>query len=349
MYVCQFPSVSWREKLCYDGAIATEMIARCFVLHISVVGCGRWGSFIAWYLDHIGHSILLYGRPGSTHMQTFMRTRSNGLLTLPPSVRLTNHLSQALGWGDAMILSIGVQNVRDFLRSLPPKALTGKTLVLCMKGLEAATGKRLTEIVREECGHDFDLAIWVGPGHVQDFLQSRPNCMVIDSADQAVTARLIPLLSSDLIRFYYGRDLIGNEIGAAAKNVIGIAAGLLDGLDRASLKGALMSRGTREVARLIQAMGGNPQSAYGLAHLGDYEATVFSPFSHNRMFGESFARHQPYDSLAEGVPTTQALMVLAQQHHVDLPICQAVYEVLYQHRSLPTVLSNLFLRSLKEE
>ena len=101
-----------------------------------------------------------------------------------------------------------------------------------------------------------------------------------------------------MIRFYYGQDLIGNEIGAAAKNVIGIAAGMLDGFHLSTLKEALMSRGTREVARLIKAMGGNELSAYGLCHLGDYEATVFSEFSHNRRFGELFVQGKQSDDLS---------------------------------------------------
>ena len=96
--------------------------------------------------------------------------------------------------------------------------------------------------------------------------------MVIDSKDEDLKRRLVAEFSSDLIRYYYGQDLLGNEIGAASKNVIGIAAGMLDGLGLSTLKGALMSRGTREIARLIKAMGGNELSAYGLCHLGDYEA-----------------------------------------------------------------------------
>lgn len=114
-------------------------------------------------------------------------------------------------------------------------------------------------------------------------------------------------------RFYYGQDLIGNEIGAAAKNVVGIAAGMLDGLGLSTLKGALMARGTREIARLIDALGGNELSAYGLCHLGDYEATLFSPYSHNRMFGEKFVKNEPYTDLAEGYYAVDALLRLARR------------------------------------
>ena len=173
--------------------------------------------------------------------------------------------------------------------------------MLCMKGLETGTGKRLSTIVKEELGEGTPVAVWLGPGHVQEFTAGIPNCMVIDSEDDALKEELISAFSSQLIRFYYGRDLIGNEIGGASKNVIGIAAGMLDGLGLSSLKGALMSRGTREIARLIQAMGGNELSAYGLCHLGDYEATVFSQYSHNRRYGEAFVRGEAYTELAEGL------------------------------------------------
>ena len=136
--------------------------------------------------------------------------------------------------------------------------------------------------------------------------------------------------SSDLIRFYYGSDLIGTEIGAAAKNVMGIVAGVLDGCGYASLKGSLMSRGAWEVAKLIKAMGGNELSAYGLAHLGDYEATLFSEYSHNRKYGEMLVQGAKFAKLAEGVPTAAAMKKLGEEYGVELPITNAVYELCYQ-------------------
>ena len=173
--------------------------------------------------------------------------------------------------------------------------------------------------------------------------------MVIDSSSEAVKERLISQLSGGLIRFYYGTDLIGNEVGAAAKNVIGIAAGMLDGMGLSSLKGALMARGTREISRLIEAMGGDPRSAYGLAHLGDYEATVFSPHSHNRAFGEALARGESYTQLAEGAATAQALCRLSDRLNVELPICRAVCAVIYDHADPRQAIFTLFDRALKRE
>ena len=173
--------------------------------------------------------------------------------------------------------------------------------------------------------------------------------MVIDSEDEDVKHRLADEFSSELIRFYYGTDLIGNEIGAAAKNVVGIAAGMLDGMKRSSLKGALMSRGTREIARLIGAMGGNEISAYGLCHLGDYEATLFSPHSHNRRFGECYVTGEAYTELAEGYFTVKALVELEDKYGVELPICHAVYDILYCGADVTASLSSLFARGIKKE
>ena len=218
-----------------------------------------------------------------------------------------------------------------------------------MKGLEIETGKRLTEVVRECIQQPVGVAVWVGPGHVQDFTAGIPNCMVVDSADPTLTEYIVNTFSSELIRLYKGHDLAGTEVGAAAKNVIGIAAGMLDGLNLSSLKGALMARGAREISRLMKAMGASELSAYGLCHLGDYEATLFSSHSHNRKFGECYIRGEKFESLAEGVPTVKALVALGKKYDVDLPICRTVYAVLYDAAPPKQALQDLFARSVKGE
>ena len=218
-----------------------------------------------------------------------------------------------------------------------------------MKGIEISTGRRLSEIAKDNLDPSNKVAVWIGPGHVQEFYHGIPNCMVIDSEDEEVKMRLVNEFSSKLIRFYYGNDMIGNEIGAAAKNVIGIAAGFLDGVGLSSLKGALMARGTREVARLIGAKGGNEVSAYGLCHLGDYEATVFSKYSHNRQFGESFVKGEEFGQLAEGYYTVKALVNMGNELGIELPICNRVYEVLYEGKPVIQALDELFDRALTAE
>ena len=319
-------------------------------MKITVIGCGRWGSFIGWYLDQIGHQVSFYGPADTPHMKQYLATRTNGMVTLDPRIGLLTDLRLALD-AETVIISVPSQSFRGLLREILDTEIDvkSKTFVLCMKGIEIESGMRLSQIFEELMPPEVSLAVWLGPGHPQEFIKGVPNCMVIDSKSPSIKERLISEFKGSLIRFYFGSDLIGNEIGAAAKNVIDIAAGMLDGVGRSSLKGALMSRGTREVARLIEACGGNALSAYGLCHLGDYEATVFSKFSHNRMFGEMFARGEKFQDLAEGFYTAKAIHNLAQRLNVDMPICETVYSLLYENASMEQSLTSLFERSLKQE
>ena len=318
-------------------------------MKICVIGCGRWGSLITWYLsEKRGFDVTLYGRDGSETMQRFIKERRNDLLTLPESVKLSTDISCLL---DAVVIvnSVNSQGLSTLMSELEPLELKNKIFVLCMKGIEISTCRRLSEVVKESTDATNKVAVWLGPGHVQEFYAGIPNCMVIDSEDEEVKRLLVDSFSSELIRFYYGEDLLGNEIGAAAKNVIGIAAGMLDGKGLSTLKGALMSRGTREVARLIDKMGGNELSAYGLCHLGDYEATVFSKFSHNRAYGEALARGEKFEKLAEGHYTAKAIVSLADKYGVDMPICRCVYGIIYEGLDADRALGELFGRSIKSE
>lgn len=319
-------------------------------MNISVLGCGRWGSFIAWYLNKIGHDVRLWGRPGSYHLSEIKSSRKNAFLEFGEGIILTDDLKEAVGSAEVLVISISSQSLRSFL--LESKEIcdfSDKIIVLCMKGIEEATGKRLSEVVRECLGETQKVAAWVGPGHVQDFAKGIPNCMVIDSYEDEIKRFLVEKFSSPLIRFYYGADIIGTEIGAAAKNVMGIAAGVLDGMHYESLKGALMSRGTSEIARLIKALGGNPFSSYGLAHLGDYQATLFSEHSNNRKYGESLISGEPCTKLAEGVKTSHALVRLGEKVGVELPICTAVYEAVNGMTAPKEAITGLFLRKIKSE
>lgn len=315
---------------------------------VTVIGCGRWGTFIAWYLKEIGHQVSLYGRKTSARMQQLLSTKENEYLQIGDGLQLVTELD-GLQDAEYIVISIPAQNLQTLVEELAAQNLENKTFILCMKGIEITTGRRLSQIVSDGLSGSNHVAVWLGPGHVEEFYRGVPNCMVIDSNKELVKDMLIRDFSSDLIRFYYGTDLIGNEIGAAAKNVIGIAAGMLDGLDLSSLKGALMSRGTNEIARLIVAMGGKPSTVYGLCHLGDYEATLFSEHSHNLTFGKAWVLKKEYGKLAEGYYTVKALCNLGKGYGVELPICEAVYQILYENADPQKSLEKLFSRSLRNE
>ena len=315
---------------------------------VTVIGCGRWGTFIAWYLNKIGHKVSLYGRETSAKMKRLLETRENEYLQLSDSIELVTDL-QGIEDAEYIIISIPSQKVQAVVDEMNTCKIENKTIVLCMKGIEISTGRRLSQIVSDGLDDSNNVAVWLGPGHVEEFYRGVPNCMVIDSTKEIVKDMLIRDFHSDLIRFYYGTDLVGNEIGAAAKNVIGIAAGMLDGLDLSSLKGALMSRGTNEIAKLIVAMGGKASTVYGLSHLGDYEATLFSEHSHNLNFGKAWVLQNDYDKLAEGYYTVKAIRNLGKAYGVELPICEAVYQILYEDSNPQKILQKLFSRSLRNE
>ena len=298
-------------------------------MKISVLGCGRWGSFIAWYLSSRGNEVYSWGPEDDYSYQVLRDTGKNEYVTLDSRITLTSDLQAAVDHAEIIVISISSQGLRGFMQRIIDCGGKDKTFVLCMKGIEVSTGCRLSEVLTQSGIDANRIAVWVGPGHIQAFTQGIPNCMVIDSVNPVLKRRLADEFRSDLIRFYYGSDLIGTEIGAAAKNVMGIVAGVLDGCGYGALKGSLMARGSYEVAQLIKAMGGNELSAYGLAHLGDYEATLFSPYSHNRGYGEMLVKGETFPKLAEGVPTSAAMKKLGEQYGVELPLTNAVYELCY--------------------
>ena len=321
-------------------------------MKISVLGCGRWGSFIAWYLSRLGNEVTSWGPEGDPSYEILKNTGRNEYVALDKKIALTCDLERAVRTAEVIVISISSQGLRGFMQRIVRYPVSDKVFVLCMKGIETGTGKRLSEILTESGISPEKIAVWVGPGHIQSFVRGIPNCMVIDSENEALKIDLVTKFKSDLIRFYYGNDLIGTEIGAAAKNVMGIAAGVLDVIC-VPLKGPLMSRGAREVARLIKAMGGNELSAYGLAHLGDYETTLFSRYSHNRMYGEMLAKGERFEKLAEGVATSGAMKLLGEKYGVDLPITEAVYAVCYGEGDdvarCKEEIGKLFRRSTKAE
>jgi glycerol-3-phosphate dehydrogenase (NAD(P)+) len=218
-----------------------------------------------------------------------------------------------------------------------------------MKGLEKNTGLRMSEVC-SECGVEArSLSAWLGPGHPQELVSGVPTCMLVASSDEGDSGRISSVLGSSLIRFYRSQDLAGCEIGAAAKNVVGIAAGMLDGLGYSGLKGALMARAPQEVARVVAAAGGDWRSVYGLSHLGDYEATLFSRLSRNRALGEAIVKGGGQSGLAEGVETSAALELLADRLGVEVPITSAVRAVIRGDFTAAEAIEKLFGRPSREE
>jgi len=310
--------------------------------NISVIGCGRWGAFLSQYfVKHICESVTLYGKSIFSDYQELLKTRKNQYLNLSDNTILVDNLEKILE-SEIIVISIGCQNLRELCKEINQYNVSSKSFVLCMKGIEKITGRRLTEIVKEEITQDIKVAIFIGPGQVQDYLNDIPLCMLIDSDDENVKKELSEKFSSNVISVEVGNDLVGNEIGAATKNIMGIAAGMLDGINCSGLKGALIVKGIREFANYIEKLGGKKESACGLAHLGDYEATLFSHYGHNRAFGEHFAKGEKFEKLAEGVDTLKAVHEIAKQKNIPMPICNVLYSILFENSEVKKNLLSVF-------
>ena len=315
----------------------------------AVLGCGRWGSFHLWYGSRVGNRMIGWEPGDAPGFRRLLEERRNEHLRLPPDVTLTTDLGACLR-ADIVTVTVPAQHWRALARHLSGADLSGSDLVLCMKGMEKETGFRLSQIAAQEGLAPRSLTAWLGPGHPQQFLGGVPSCMLLASESDEATSRLAGIMGSGLIRFYRSRDLVGCEVGAAAKNVVGIAAGLLDGLGKSGLKGALMARAPQEVARLAARLGGDWRSIYGLSHLGDYEATLFSPLSRNRLFGERMAAGSAWSGeLAEGVDTSEALLATARRMGLDMPITAMVRAIIDGVIRPDEAISVLFSRPEKEE
>ena len=317
---------------------------------INVIGCGRWGVFLGWYV--VNHTmqkeVKIFGRADGLDYQELRDTRKNQFLELSDGMEMTDSLEETLK-ADYIIISITSQNLKYLAEDLNKYKLDGKTFILAMKGIDIDLQKRLSEVMKDKIKQDIKIAVLLGPGHVQDYTSGVPSCAIIDSDDEETKKKVVDLLSSNLMRLYYGNDLIGNEIGGALKNVVGIAAGILDGLKWQGLKGALMSRSPVEIMRFIEKCGGNPISVYGLAHLGDYEATLFSPFSNNRLFGEKFVEGEIITKTCEGYYTLKVIYEMSQNFNLEMPIVNVLYDIIYNKKDIKENINKLFTRSIKSE
>jgi glycerol-3-phosphate dehydrogenase (NAD(P)+) len=319
---------------------------------ITVLGCGRWASFHAWYQSEKLHNdVTMWGRAGDPYFADLMKTKKNSYITMPENLRYSTDLEASLNFADTIIIAISAQAMQEFSQNIGKLEPQNKTFVLCMKGIDQNTGERLSEILRKNIPANNHICVWVGPGHIQELTADQPNVMIISGDNQETVKHLINMFESPLISILSSDDLVGVEVGAAAKNVMGIAAGFLDGLGKSSLKGALMARGCYEVSMLIEKMGGNKLTAFGMSHLGDFEATLFSKNSHNRRYGEEYIKGCLSDNIgtAEGVGTTKAMYHLAQKYGVYMPITTTIYRILYLNASKNDVIYDLFKTTTHRE
>ncbi len=326
---------------------------------VGVIGAGSWGTTRAKILGENGRRTLLWAREEEVSRELGERHTNERYLpgvTLPAAVEGTSDLERVCRSCGLMLLVVPSQYVRGVAHEMGAWVGGEQMIVHCVKGLEQQTRKRTSEIVREEtCVRK--IGVLAGPNLAREIAAQNPAGTLVASKFEEVVEKAQAALSNHYFRVWGGRDVVGAEVGGAFKNVVALAAGMVDGLGLGdNTKALLITRGLNEMARLGAAMGADWVTFGGMAGIGDLMATCFSPLSRNHQVGQRLAKGETLAEIqasmfmvAEGVKTTAAVYAFARERRLDLPIVDAVHAVLYRGQSFVEALRGLMSREAGRE
>ncbi len=327
---------------------------------VGIVGAGAWGTTLAKVLAEKGHAVTLWVWEREL-ASAIMRERENGIylpgVQLPEALEVTTSLKQVPRGCSALILVTPSHILRSAFRELAPYLDPSVLLVSATKGLEHDSGLTMSQVVRQVAPEATSIAVLSGPSFAREVSRGLPAAMVAASDDEATAKQAQDLMSTATLRVYAGSDPLGLELGGAIKNVIAIAAGVVDGLALGhNALAALITRGLREMTRLGVVMGARAETFAGLAGLGDLVLTCTGDLSRNRQLGLALGRGASLTDLLrrsstvkEGVNAAKAAVSLARRFSVEMPICREVCAVLFENKSPQDAVTDLMTRTLKSE
>lgn len=326
---------------------------------VAVLGNGGWGTALALIARRNGAAVRIWGIEADYVAETARSRRNPRYLPgveIPADVLLTADPADAARDATLLVSAVPTQFLRATLAKLAPSMPAGVPVVSVSKGLENGTLERPTQILSEMLPGR-SVAALSGPTHAEEVARGLPSTAVVAAFDTALAARVQRVFSCDCLRLYASDDVVGVELAAAVKNVIAIAAGVLDGLKAGNnAKSALLSRGMAEIARLGAAMGASTQTFAGIAGVGDLATSCFSPEGRNRSCGEAIGRGADVEQylaqspfVVEGVYTTRAVLQLAEKYRVDVPITRAVHAVLFEKVDPLAAIGSLMSRAARPE
>lgn len=330
--------------------------------HVTVFGGGSWGTALAVSLANTGHEVTLWVRrdAAATVMQT---TRKNpdylSDAPLPDRLTITANLASAAQDKSIWVIATPSQSVRALAALLHPYLHPNLYVVSVAKGIENETLKTTSQVLAETLA-PLPLAhigVLYGPSHAEEVISGMPTTVVVAAGSEETARVLQQTFMSPTLRIYLNPDLIGVEISGSVKNVMAIAAGISDGLGWGdNTKAAILTRGMAEIQRLGLAMGAKPETFAGLAGIGDLVVTCMSKHSRNRYLGEQIGKGRlladieaEMKMVAEGVRTTRSTLALAKKYHVEMPITEAVYAILFDGKNPLEVVQSLMARAAKRE
>lgn len=327
---------------------------------VAVIGAGSWGTALALHLARCGHDVRLWVR--EPELLDAMRAKGENTMflpgfQLPAAVRPCATFEEALGDSRLIVSAVPSHGTRQVLRAATPFLHPSATVVTATKGLEPETLLRISQVIAEEIGERHRVVALSGPSFAVEVARQLPTAVCAASADAAAAEQVQEDFRARYFRIYATDDIVGVEIGAALKNVIAIAAGVVEGLGLGQNSlAALVTRGLAEITRLACALGGRRETLAGLSGLGDLILTCTGSLSRNRRVGVELGRGRSLDDIlagmqmvAEGVRTTHAALALGARHGVELPITAQMAEVLAGRKQARVAAEDLMLRPQRVE
>lgn len=325
----------------------------------SVLGSGGWGTAMAVLLaQHSGHTVRLWSARAESAEKLLARRENQDQLpgvSIPPEILITANEAAATQGSDCWVVAVPTAFLRETVSRLSRWMRPGVPVVSLTKGIEVETFRRPSEILAELLGTD-RVAVLSGPSHAEEVAKGRPTSVVAAANDVGLAGWVQDHFATERLRVYTNTDLAGVELAGALKNVIGIAAGICDGLQFGdNAKAAMLTRGLVEMRRFGVAHGADPATFGGLAGVGDLITTCFSPHGRNRRLGERVARGEAIAELlksrqvAEGVTTAKSVYERTSRMGLDVPIMTAVYQVLYEGKPPAEAVNELLARRQRGE
>lgn len=325
---------------------------------VGIVGGGAWGSALAQTLSRGGRSVLLWAREPEVVDEINAKHANSAFLpsvALEPAIRATNTLADVAAC-DAILMVAPAQHVRLVSEGLKSSVRDGQPVVLCAKGIEQSTGELMSDVVAEVLP-DAACAVLSGPSFAADVARGLPAALTIACADEVLGRVLAKRLGNRQFRLYWSNDVLGVALGGAVKNVLAIAAGIVDGQGLgASAHAALVTRGFAELRRFGDALGARPETLLGLSGLGDLILTCGSPQSRNMSLGRALGEGKSLEDIlgsrsavTEGIYTAQAVQRMASDRGIDMPISAAVCDIIEGRITVADAIARLMQRPLKAE
>jgi glycerol-3-phosphate dehydrogenase (NAD(P)+) len=326
---------------------------------VTVLGDGGWGTALSLVLADHGADVTLWSHDPA-YAREMARVRKNPKflpgVELSRTIHVTSDLGEAVDGRDILFSVVPTPYLPAVLAKLKPVHRAGTPIVSATKGIDTETLRRPTEILHAVLG-PVPVVVVSGPSHAEEVSRRMPTTVVAASDDLGLARRVQDLLATERFRVYTHNDAIGVELGGALKNVVAIAAGIVDGLGFGdNTKAALLTRGIVEMSRLGEAFGAQRVTFFGLSGMGDLVTSCVSRHGRNRLVGERIGRGERLEDIlggmqmvAEGVKTSIAVRKLAEQKRVEMPICTEVHRVLFEGKEPGTAVRDLMTRQLKDE